>query len=72
MESRFTIVDEFCISSLLIQNYQAILLDMKHVNESYKMMGLPPIDGVLGSDMLMKFKAVIDFDKEILKLTIEL
>lgn len=70
LESHFTIVDEFCISDLIFKDYQAILLDMKHVNRSYKMLGLPPIDGVFGSDMLYHYKAVIDYDQEIMKLKI--
>ena len=70
LQSHFTIVDEFCISDLILQNYQAILLDMKHVNRSYKMLGLPPIDGVIGSDMLLKYKAVIDYEQEILRIKI--
>ena len=70
MESHYTTINEFCISTLRIENYQAILLDMKHVNRSYKSLGLAAIDGVIGSDMLMKYKAVIDFDNKTLKLKI--
>jgi predicted aspartyl protease len=70
MESHYTIIKKFGISELCIENFQAILLDMKHVNESYELLGLTAIDGVLGSDVLMEFKAVIDYDKEILKLKI--
>lgn len=70
MESRFTVVNEFSISELMIENYTAILLDMKHVNQSYQMLEMEEIDGVLGSDLLMKYKAVIDFGKGVLKLNI--
>jgi len=70
MQSMFTIVDEFSISEMKIDNYQAILLDMKHVNKSYRSLGLPPIDGVLGSDLLLKFNAVIDYGKATLKLIV--
>jgi predicted aspartyl protease len=70
MESRSITIDEFSIASLKIKNYNAILLDMAHVNKSYKLMKLKPIDGVLGSDLLMKYKAVIDYHTLILKLTV--
>jgi predicted aspartyl protease len=70
MESRFTTVKELSIAKLKLENYKLILLDMAHVNKSYKLMGLKPIDGVLGSDLLMKYNAVIDFKNLILKLTI--
>ncbi len=68
MESHFTIIKEFCISELKLKNFTAILLDMTHVNQSYEMLGLHPIDGVLGSDLLMKYNAVIDYEKKIMKL----
>ena len=70
MESRFTFLKEFRISDLIIENHLAILLDMAHVNQSYSMLELQAIDGVLGSDLLMKYKAVIDFNKKVLKLNI--
>ena len=70
MESHFTIVKKFCLGELVIENFQVILLDMAHVNQSYDTLGMTPIDGVLGSDLLMKHKAVIDYEKAILKLKI--
>ena len=70
MESHHTTVKKFCLGYLTIENFQVILLDMGHVNQSYEMMKLTPIDGVLGSDILMKYKAIIDFDKLLLKLKI--
>jgi predicted aspartyl protease len=70
MESLFTVINEICISELRIENYQAVLINMKHINLSYRSLGLPAIDGVIGSDILMKYKAVIDYDKRIMKLKI--
>ena len=70
MESRFTTVRKFCISKLILDNYSAILLDLAHVNQSYKMLNIQPIDGVLGSDLLMRYKAVVDYKNKILKLII--
>ena len=49
-------------------NYKTILLDLSHVNNSYEQIKLKPVDGVLGSDLLLKYSAVIDYDKKILKL----
>jgi predicted aspartyl protease len=70
MQSHTVIIGEFSIADLKLKNYSAILLDMTHVNKSYKLMKLKPIDGVLGSDLLMKHKAVIDYKNMMLKLTI--
>lgn len=70
MQVYYTTIKEFGISDLIIKDFPAILLDMTHVNESYVTIGNDPIDGVLGNDLLMEFKAVIDFDKKLLKLKV--
>ena len=59
------------IGDLLIENFEAVLLDLEHVNDSYEKLGLTPIDGVLGSDLLVKHKAVINFGKKELKLNVK-
>ena len=71
MESSFTKIKKFTISDeLILDNFTAILLDMGHVNKSYEMLDIPPIDGVVGSDLLMHYKAVINYNKKLLKLTV--
>lgn len=49
---------------LKIKSFEVAVLDLAHVNESYRQLGLPLIDGVLGSDFLKKYAAVIDYRKE--------
>lgn len=68
MKSSSLRLEEFEISGITFWNYNAILLDMTHVNQSYSMLKLPAVDGVIGCDILCAYKAVIDFDKKILKL----
>lgn len=68
MESHFTKLKKISIGKLEILNFKAILLDLTHVNQSYQLINQRPIDGVFGSDLLMKYKAVIDYKKRILKL----
>lgn len=68
MESQTTMIKKIKIGDLVINDYKAVLLDLSHVNESYKQIGLKPIDGVLGSDILLKYNAVIDYEKRIVKL----
>ena len=57
------------LGTIEIKNYEAILLDLSHVNKSYKQVGLKPIDGVIGSDLLQKYKANISYEKKILILS---
>jgi hypothetical protein len=68
MQSHFTTLKKMKIGTIEITDYKTVLLDLSHVNKSYRQVGLKPIDGVLGSDLLLKFKAVIDYEKKQLKL----
>ncbi len=68
MESHLVKVPGFKIGKLEIVNEKMILLDLTHVNQSYEMMKLKPIDGVIGGDMLRKYKARIDYEKKELTL----
>lgn len=68
MKSQFTMLKKMRIGELKIDDYKAVLLDLSHVNKSYDQVGLTPIDGVLGSDILLKHKAIIDYAKQRLKL----
>jgi predicted aspartyl protease len=68
MKSHFTTIKKLKIGEIEIEDYQTILLDLSHVNKSYLSVGLTQIDGVLGSDILLKYKAVIDYENKKLKL----
>ena len=68
LESEITQLKNIKIGDLRIRNYYAVILDMSHVNQSYGKLGLPPIDGVIGSDLLKEYNAVIDYSKGTLKL----
>jgi hypothetical protein len=63
MQSQAVYLKEFKIGELCIREYPAVVLDMSHVNLSYSELDLPPIDGVIGSDILMKYAAVINYGK---------
>jgi predicted aspartyl protease len=68
MESQTTILKKMKIGTIIIENYTTVLLDLSHVNSSYEQLGLNAVDGVLGSDILFKYNAVIDYEKKVLKL----
>jgi hypothetical protein len=54
---------------LICNNYQAVAMNLSHVNYAYAQIGQKPIEGVLGSDLLKKYKAVIDYPKRKLYLS---
>ena len=68
IKSKLTILKTIKIGDLKIKNYTTVLLDLSHVNQSYKELGIKEVDGILGSDLLEEYKAVIDFQKKIVKL----
>ncbi len=69
MVTHTTNLKNFKIGDLFLKSFEAVLLDLTHVNESYSKLGLEPIDGVFGSDLLHRYKAVIDYGKCELQLT---
>ena len=54
-------IEELSFGKLKITDYQAVAMDLSNVNDSYALINLPPIDGVLGGDLLVKHKAVISY-----------
>jgi hypothetical protein len=68
MESHVTTLKKFKLGNIEIIDYKTVLLDLSHVNNSYEQVGLKAVDGVLGSDILLEYKAVIDYEKKTLKL----
>lgn len=68
--SHKTVIKSFRLGALTLKNYTTVLIDLSHVNESYKILGLPVIDGVLGSDILFSNDGVIEYKKCELHLTL--
>lgn len=61
MISKIVTLDKLQIGDIIINNYEATILDLSHVNASYENLGLAPIDGILGGDILHDYSAVIDY-----------
>ena len=69
MESHHLNISKMDLGKIRIGDYATVLLDLSHVNNSYRQLGLKEVEGVIGSDILKKFKAVIDYHKKCLKLS---
>lgn len=63
MESHRLVIPDFSLGEICFYDRTFILLDLSHINSSYETLGLLPIDGVLGSDILVQGRATIDLDK---------
>jgi predicted aspartyl protease len=67
MQGHRMILPELKIGKLVLKNIEIGILDLSIVNSSYNMIGLPPIHGAIGGELLKKLKAVISYkDKEII------
>jgi hypothetical protein len=70
MVSSTAIISDLHIGSLLIGEFEVAVLDLSTINMAYRQLGHPEVLGVLGGDILMKYKAVINYGKQVLKLKI--
>ena len=62
-------LEELSFGELSIKDYQAVAMDLSNVNNSYAMLKLPPVDGVLGGDLMKKYQAVINYKLKKMRLT---
>ena len=69
LESSTFIIDNFSIGDMEIHNYEAVALDLENIHEMYAKIALPHIDGIIGGDLLKKYKAVINYRSKKLRLT---
>ena len=67
-ESKLSIIQNFRMGRFLLKQYDVVLLDMSNINQAYKMMHKPLIHGIIGSDFLRKYQAVIDYGTKTLTL----
>lgn len=56
------------IGKLKIRKYQAVGLDLESVNAAYEHLGHPLVAGIIGGDIMIKYKAKIDYKRLTLKL----
>lgn len=68
MSSKKVKIKEIRLGKIVIEDYDATILDLMHVNQSYQKLELDPVDGILGGDILNEYKAVIDYANRELKL----
>lgn len=67
-ESKLSTIQNFRLGRFLLKQYDVVLLDMSNINQAYEMMHKPLIHGIIGSDFLKKYQAVIDYGEKTLTL----
>ena len=69
LESATFVIDSFSIGNMEILDYEAVALDLENIHEMYNKLALPHIDGIIGGDLMKKYKAVINYRSKKLRLT---
>ncbi len=70
MASYAAAITDMRIGRLKIPEFEVAVLDLSTINFAYAQMGHPQVLGVLGGDILMKYKAVINYGKQTVRFTI--
>lgn len=68
IQTEITKINNLSIGELKIGNYEVAVLDLKHVNDTYSLIGLTAIHGVIGCDLLVEFNSSLNLKKKSLTL----
>ncbi len=60
-ESHFGKVKTIEIGQHVVKNYNIAAIDLGHVNQVYRSAKKPKINGILGSDLMLKYKMIVDY-----------
>ena len=70
MASSTASISDMLIGDLQVAEFEVAVLDLSSINIAYRQLNHPEVLGVLGGDILMKYKAVIDYGQKIVKFRI--
>ena len=56
-------IKKFKLGDLMRENWTVVLIDLTHVNNLYQKFSDKRVAGLIGSDFLLKHKAIIDYKK---------
>ncbi len=60
-ESYFGKIDELAFGKTVVKKFSCAVIDLSHVNNTYKKVNKQKIHGILGSELLLQLGAVIDY-----------
>ena len=63
-------MNTFYLGRLKVENLKVALIDLSHINQLYYKATNLEICGLIGGDFLLKHKAVIDYKKKVLQLSL--
>ncbi len=60
----FATINKLQLGEIILDNIKVGLIDFSHINQAYTLLNLPPIDGIIGADLLKNYKAIIDYSSD--------
>ncbi|MBL0310777.1 MAG: clan AA aspartic protease [Bacteroidetes bacterium] len=60
-ESYYGKIKELKIGKHKKANFKIAAIDLSHVNNAYKKLSLPKIQGILGSELMLEHKMIVDY-----------
>lgn len=70
MASSTALINDMHIGEFILPEFEVAVLDLSSINIAYRQLKHPEVLGVLGGDILMKYKAVINYGKKLIKLKV--
>lgn len=64
METALSENNELKLGHWKIKSLSLIVLDLSHVNQALTVQGVKPVHGIIGADVLLKGKAIIDYGQK--------
>lgn len=61
-------IAELRVGDFIIRDFEVAVLDLSHINQAYQSLGFGQVLGVIGSDLLQEYKALIDYESRTLTL----
>lgn len=63
-ETHIGVIKDLELGKQKVKNLTVAAIDLNHVNGVYKVLKQPKIQGILGSDLMFKYKMVIDYGQQ--------
>ena len=63
METQESVANTIKLGKWKFKNFHLVLFDLSHVQNALLQHGMGKIDGIIGADILLKGKAIIDYNK---------
>ncbi|MGZ3767169.1 MAG: retropepsin-like aspartic protease [Mucilaginibacter sp.] len=70
MTSSTALISGMHIGDFIVPDFEVAVLDLSSINIAYRQLNHPEVLGVLGGDILMKYKAMIDYGNSVLRFEI--